>query len=144
MAEKRFLLEPNEFGDDQCVEAWRKLRAEFWTTDLLRAIYGGIVLGHIEFGYEFWSPKKHGAEFAVLGGNREAVRVDSSGTLSQRVRIPFSDIRNLLALHSFDEGESLSHGYGPEQVNALHLLIQVALVDPDETGLDWDGKALPG
>lgn len=142
MQEKRFLLGPNESEDEQCIEAWRKLSAEFWTSDLMRAFYGGIALGHIEFGYEFWSPRKHHTGLVILGQNPTPLNVDSVGTMCQRVRIPFSDIRRLLALQSFDEREIIIHGYERDQVNALHLLIQVGLVDPDETGFGYEGKPL--
>lgn len=140
MQEKRFLIGPNESEDEQCIEAWRKLSAEFWISDLMRAFYGGIALGHIEFGYEFWSPRKHHTSFVVLGQNPKPLTVDSVGTMCQRVRIPFSDIRQLLALHSFDEREMVINAYEREQVNALHVVIQIGPVDPDETGLGYEGK----
>jgi hypothetical protein len=111
----------------------------------MRAIYGGIVLGHIDFGFEFWSPKKHHTDFAFLGESVQPVQVDSSGTMYQGVRIPFSDIRRLLELHSFNQQELAAHGYEHDQTNALHLLVQIGLVDPDETGLRYgrDGEPLP-
>jgi hypothetical protein len=130
---KKPLLKHDDSSDAACISAWNTLKASFLKTDLLMAIYGGIMCGDIEYSLYFHAARRHDSPWVWLEPiTSPQLHTNEHGTIFNRASFRFADMIRFVDAHSFTEEQKRSYAkvHCGDEFNVAKLNIEIGLVDP--------------